>query len=193
MPAAPRYARCCGTFEAPRKVDAATEAEAVEKAAAEFKQRAPKLTAVRRGGAAPSYGGPHVCEVPLLRRAGSSVARRPSFSASDHVAGMPWREAHADVGNRCHVSRQRVDALQCAVDWPCERGALRVLTPIVWQHEAGKLSFKRSGPRSCAADVCCIARVVNPGPTAVNQHPVDQRPTKGGRELRRPPIACAKP
>jgi hypothetical protein len=51
MPAAPCRGHCCETSEAAREdgeVDAATEAEAVEKAAVEFKQYAPKLMAVPR-------------------------------------------------------------------------------------------------------------------------------------------------
>jgi hypothetical protein len=58
---------------------------------------------------------------------------------------MPSRQARAAVGDRCHVWREQVRALQRAVDWLGVRGVVHGATPIVRAFEASKLRFRRNG------------------------------------------------
>jgi hypothetical protein len=77
-----------------------------------------------------------------------SAARHPSFSAADHVAVMPPREARtvSAIAVMCGVSR---DALYHVL-WTgrASEDLCAVLTPLIRQYEGGKLRFRRSGPPS---------------------------------------------
>jgi hypothetical protein len=70
-----------------------------------------------------------------------------SHSSADRLAGMPRRQARS-IGLIANLTGWSRLALHRARDGQESAETAELLTPLIRQFEAGKLKFRRSGPRS---------------------------------------------